>query len=438
MKSIVGIMKSILKNKLFLFLVFLAIVGVVFLKTGDRIKQLFTKPQKPQQVEEVEAEALPVKVYKIKRIDFKDTLPLLGTLKGFREIELRFPIGGVMESFNFNEGEEIKEGDIIASLEQKDAILKLKYSEVELNKNQKLFDIGSIAKPKLEQAKLEYESAKSDFDKTNIYAVSDGLMGRQNKQVGEYVAPSDKIGTFIDIQSVYAEFGIIEKDISRVRLGQKTEVYADAYPGNTYNGEISILAPMIEGRSKTLTSKVELKNPDMELKPGMFVRATVYTYEKEKALIIPVSALQTKENVQFVYVVHKAGGAAEGSEGLNAEQPEAKLIKQPDAEEAQAGDDTAAREVNLDDLAGGMQMLQGGAQKKTNDSEEAPQASAPEEPQPEMGEVEIRQVKIAYASSEAVEIEEGLQEGEFVIIELEEELQDKAKVEIVETRENLL
>ena len=136
-----------------------------------------------------EEEATPVKVFKVKKTDFKDTLPAIGNIKGFKEIELKFQVAGVIESFNFEEGEKIQEGDIIASLIQRDALLKLKYAEIEMNKNAKLFELGAISQMKLDQSKLEYESAKSDLDKTNIYATSNGLLGSRLMDVGSYVTP---------------------------------------------------------------------------------------------------------------------------------------------------------------------------------------------------------------------------------------------------------
>jgi Membrane-fusion protein len=173
-------------NKNIFFMVIAAVIVLVLVvkTTGNIQKTLFkkksdiTSKSKPITFEE---DAVAVKAYKIKRMDFKDTLPALGSIKGFREIDLKFQVSGILESLNFEEGEKIQEGDIIASLDQRDALLKLKYAEIELGKNKKLFELGAINSLKMEQAKLEYESAKSDLDKTNIYAVSNGIMGPRKK-----------------------------------------------------------------------------------------------------------------------------------------------------------------------------------------------------------------------------------------------------------------
>src|SRR3989338_3679134 len=199
-----GWVKKISKNAIFIVLFAAVILAALVMTTANLKKALFRKKAdiaKSTPAITFEEEAMPVKVFKIKRMDFKDTLPCIGNIKGFKEVDLKFQVAGIVESFNFDEGEKIQEGDIIASLIQRDQLLKLKYAEIELNKNQKLFEIGAISQMKMDQAKLEYESAKSELDKTNIYAMSNGLLGAKNMDVGNYVNPStnDKVCVFVDI-----------------------------------------------------------------------------------------------------------------------------------------------------------------------------------------------------------------------------------------------
>jgi membrane fusion protein (multidrug efflux system) len=317
-----------------------------------------------------------------------------------------FQTAGVVESWNFEEGEKVQEGDIIVSMIQHDQLLKLKYSEVEYRKNQKLFEIGSITSMKLEQSRLEYESAKSELDKTNIYALSNGYLGSKEVDSGGYVNPStnttERVGVFVAIDKVYAEFNIIEKDIPKIALGQKVDVFVDAYPTKAFSGTVDRVAPVVEGRSRTQMIKVELDNKENLLKPGMFVRSLIYTYEKKDVIVVPSSALKKKEADYFVYVVHKE---------------EAK----PESEEEKA------REKKKRGL-----WPFGGGKKK-----EGPAAETKEKPI-EYGTIEVRQLKLGYMTQDLVEVEEGLQEDELVVVEMQEELKDKARVEIMEVQVGLI
>lgn len=402
-------------KKVFFIIVFVLIVLAVLIRTTTNIQRVLFKKKadiaakaKPITFEE---EATAVKAYKIKRMDFKDTLPALGNIKGFKEIDLKFQVSGIVESINFEEGEKIQEGDIIASLNQKDALLKLKYAEIELNKNKKLLEIGAISSLKMEQSKLEYESAKSDLDKTNIYAVTNGLMGSKAMDVGSYFNPSEttsKIGIFVNADKVYAEFNIIEKDIPKIALGQKVEMFVDVYPGKSFSGAIDRISPIIEGRSRTETVKVELDNKDGLLKPGMFVRSLIATYEKKDALVVPSSALKKKENDYFAYVIHK--------------------------EEAKVAAEPLAGKDKKKENARGLFGIFKGKQKE----EPRPETKAQKEKPAEYGTIEVRKVSLGYMSEDLVEIGKGLSEDELVVTEIQEEFKDKARVEISEVQEGII
>lgn len=344
----------------------------------------------------------------MKKTDFKDTLPAIGNVKGFREVDLLFQVAGIIESWNFEEGEKIQEGDIIVSMVQRDQLLKLKYAEVDLKKNQKLYDLGSITTLKLEQSKLEYESAKSELDKTNIYAMSNGYLGSKEVDVGGYVNPStnttERIGVFVAIDKVYAEFNIIEKDAPKIALGQKADVFVDAYPTKAFSGTVDRIAPVVEGRSRTQMIKVELDNKDNLLKPGMFVRALIYTYEKKDVIVVPASALKKKEADYFAYVVHK-------DEPKKEEEKPAKK---------------------------GWWPFGGAARKEAKKGAEKEAAAAAKEKPVEYGTIEVRKLRLGYMTQDLVEVEEGLQEDELVVVEIQEEFKDKARVEIMEVQEGLV
>lgn len=295
---------AVIKKNYVWILIGMLVFVFVLSRTIGGIKRAMTKGEEAKKMVEF-VETSPVKVYKTKKMDFKDTLPVMGRIEGFKEIELKFDAKGILESFNFEEGERILEGDIIASLDQKDALLKLKYSALELEKFQKLFDLGGIDRTALEQKKLEYESAKRDLEKTNIYAPSDGYLGSKEKHAGSYITPQDKIGSFVDFGEVYAAFDVIEEDSPKIELGQSVEVYLDAYPGTTYTGTIDTVSPVIEGRTRTQKIKIELDNKDNKLRPGMFTRAVINTYEKKDALIIPAASFKKKGQQYFIYVVHR-------------------------------------------------------------------------------------------------------------------------------------
>lgn len=381
--------KKIDIKKNYPFIIVGVLIFVLILSRGIGNIRRIISGRKTEKFTEFEliSEAVPVKVYRVKKMSFKDTLPVMGSIKGFKEVDLKFETSGILESFNFEEGERVQEGDIIASLDQREALMRLKYAELEFEKNRKLYEAGAIDKIKFEQSKLEYESAKYDFEKTNIYAISDGVLGRRDIDVGSYVTPNDKVGTFVDISYVYAEFNVIEQDSPKIKLGQRAEIYVDAYPGGSFKGMVDSISPVIEGRTRTQRVRIELKNQKFELKPGMFARALISTYEKNNALIIPTSAFQKKEEKYYVYVVHK--------------------------EEKEVGS------------------------KSNEEIKSKKEIEEKQERETETGIVEVRNIEIGYLTQDAAEISSGLKEGELIIVDVFQEFKDKDKVEITEVQETI-
>lgn len=321
---------------------FIVVWGITFsrksaMKKGEKMAgELVEEPSAGAPEEETqplpESDKVPVRCYRIALTDFKDELPVLGTVKGALEIDLKFEISGVIEEISFREGDIIYKGDLIASLDKKDAQLKVDYSKSKLESaktqslaaqkkldiHRNLYEIGGIIKAKLEEVELELKSAElqaesagvelrsaeSELKKTDLYAPRDGVLGSRDAEVGEFVTPNDKVATLYDTVKVFVELGIVEKDIDKIALAQDVNVTVDAYPGTVFTGLVDNVFPVIEGKSRTLTVRVGIDNPDAMLLPGMFARALITVAEFEDAIVIPSMSLdKTDEEGYKVFTV---------------------------------------------------------------------------------------------------------------------------------------
>lgn len=284
-----------------------------------------------------ESEAIPVRCYKTGLTDFKDDLPVIGTIKGALEIDLKFEVNGVIDSINFREGDMVSKGDLIASLDKKDAKLKIDYSnsklesvkvqllaaqkKLDIHKN--LYDIGGIIKAKLEEVELEVRSAEQqvksaevelqsadlEFNKTDLHAPREGVLGSRDAEVGEFVTPQNKIATLYDVREVFVELGIVENDVDKIAPGQKVVVTVDAHQGVTFSGTVDYVFPVIEGKSRTLTIRVKIQNPDAMLLPGMFSRAMVTVAEFQDAIVVPSLSLNKTDEGYKVFVADEQNKA---------------------------------------------------------------------------------------------------------------------------------
>ena len=279
-----------------------------------------------------------VKVFPIKRFNFEDSLKSLGTVKGAIEFKLSFEIPGVINSINYREGEHYEEGALLMSLKQDDILLNLKRSQAQANKAQtsmkiaqeklqehkKLFDIGAIPKSTLDQVQLELEAAQFEYEaaqlevkaneatleKTNLYAVSDGMIGELNIEEGEAITQNTLVGTHVFTEYVLIEFGVVERDVNKLALGQKARVFVDAYPDKTFDGTVENISPVVAGTSRTASVRVRVENPEGLLLPGMFARIKILIYSKKNTIVIPTEAVLGKKDDAYLFIIDEKTNTA--------------------------------------------------------------------------------------------------------------------------------
>ncbi|MCX5656678.1 MAG: efflux RND transporter periplasmic adaptor subunit, partial [Candidatus Omnitrophica bacterium] len=274
-----------------------------------------------------EQEKIPVRVYKVAKSDFQDELSVVGTIKSIPEIDLKFEINGRVTEIRFKEGQKVKNGDLVAKLDQKDAQLELEWvkakyeaakAEADSVKKrseviEKLFQTGAIIEARVEEARaeikaaeerahvaaVEIKSSQARLEKTNLYASQNGIMGPRDMDAGEFITPQDRIGTLLSEENMFVEVGIIEKDIYKIQVGQRVVVNVDAYPKTDFYGVVDNIFPVLEGKTRSLNVRVKLIESRGMLLPGMFARSRIAIYSKKEAIIVPTSSVTVEEKRYF-------------------------------------------------------------------------------------------------------------------------------------------
>ena len=284
------------------------VVGVLVL--GNKIFPLKRGVAVPQRIIRVDE-------FIVKRTPFEDALTAMGLIRGIKSIDIGFQVGGVVKKINFREGQMVKEGEVIIELDDTDARLKVEYNQSKLKAAQKkvevheeLYRLKSIIEAKLDEVKYEYESqlkelefAKQELIKTKLRASVTGLLGPIEVEEGETVTPNTKVTALYSVGIVYADLGVIERDISKVRLGQRVTVGVDAYPGYVKEGSIISISPVIEGKSRNFKVRVQMRNndPSKFFLPGMFARANIYIHSSKDAIVVPARSIKD----DTVYVIRR-------------------------------------------------------------------------------------------------------------------------------------
>ncbi len=168
----------------------------------------------------------------------------------------------------------------------------------------------------VKQMEVALEQAETNLGYSYIRAPFTGYIAERNLDPGAYVTGSTAststmsrgILTLHDIETVRTLIEVVEKDIPLVKIGQKAEVRAEAYPDRVFAGQVTRIVQALNRETRTMTVEVDLPNRTHVLKGGMFARVEVMVGMRRNAIQIPIDAVTRLDTFQYVYVVR--GGMA--------------------------------------------------------------------------------------------------------------------------------
>ncbi|UUY07034.1 efflux RND transporter periplasmic adaptor subunit [Pseudomonas sp. J452] len=288
-----------------------------------------------------------VEVVQPERTLVRDELITFGSLRSDESTVIRPELGGRLAAVHFREGEAVKAGELLVSLD--DAIARAELAQAQANldlaeksfqRTQLLFKRGASNAQAQDEAQSQQQAARASLalaqarlDKTQIRAPYDGVLGLRQVSVGDYLSAGQDLVNLEVLDPLKVDFRIPQKAVSQVRLGQAIELSLDAYPGERFKGTITALNPRLDevGRSQAIRARVD--NQDQRLKPGQFVKVSVILAERPQALLIPEEAVMPMGQLLFVNLVvdgkverrqirigQRLRGKAEVVEGLQGDE----------------------------------------------------------------------------------------------------------------------
>ncbi len=138
----------------------------------------------------------------------------------------------------------------------------------------------AIAQANLKQAKTSLGLSQVDLGYTVLRSPYAGVISVREAELGEVVSPGTPVVTLADLDHIWLRAYIAETDLGRIRWGQDATITTDTYPGKQYHGRISFISPSAEFTPKSVQTytervtlvyriKIDIDNPNHELKPGM-------------------------------------------------------------------------------------------------------------------------------------------------------------------------
>lgn len=271
--------------------------------------------------------SVPVRIVDVVKKPIFNTLEINGTVSPTGSIELSTEAEGrykIMTNTRtgkpYKMGDKVKKGEQIISLENEEYLigirldakkLDLENARQENEKQKSLFDKGGVTLRELQNSELSYLNAKYDYENAEIQMRKLAVVASFDGVIVDlpYFTPGVKVKSatpvvkLMDYSALILQAEFPEKFISTISLGQEAFVTNYNLKEDTMMAVITELSPAINEATRTFKGVLQVKNPDLIMRPGMFVKAEIVIEKRDSAIVIDRDVIQNKRRGKVVFVV---------------------------------------------------------------------------------------------------------------------------------------
>lgn len=261
-------------------------------------------------------DAVPVEVVKAERRAIAASYANTATLEPRAESQVVAKTSGVALAVLVEEGQHVDAGQPLVRLDSDRARLAVAQAQAQMSKLENNYaraqqlvgqqmisanDLDDI-KFNLANARAQYNTAKLELAYTTVVAPISGMVASRDIKPGNFVQINSPIIRIVDSSRLEATLNVPEREVAKLKPGQKVELAADALPGKTFTGVVDRVSPVIDAGKGTFRV-VTAFDGEGELQAGMFSRLSINYDQRADALVVPRSALLEDGGGPAVYVV---------------------------------------------------------------------------------------------------------------------------------------
>jgi membrane fusion protein (multidrug efflux system) len=313
-------------------IIMLILVGAVFggifgfqAFKGKMMKKFMSSKGSPSQT---------VSAMKAAYQEWQPQLEAVGSLHAVNGVDVSPQVAGTVTAIPFQQGEEVKKGDVLLQLYADDDIAKMKALEVaaELAKttyerDKKQLEVKAVSQQtidtdaaNLKQAVANVAEQQALVDKKTIRAPFSGQLGIRAVDLGQYLNAGTTIVSLQALDPIYLDFSIPQKQLGAIKIDQKVTARTDTFPGETFVGKIAVINPEVDTTTLNVKVRAKLENPHHKLLPGMYATVDIANGSPQRYITLPQTAITYNPYGDIVYLVESQGKDEKGNPKLIAKQ----------------------------------------------------------------------------------------------------------------------
>ncbi|SHK25825.1 MULTISPECIES: efflux RND transporter periplasmic adaptor subunit [Bacteroidota] len=302
-----------MRNKIFLIVGVLLVVGLVWFKLSSNQKKVDKEIRAEQ-----EAVPFAIEAIAVTEEQFDDSFSYPGQLETTGMVNLVAETDGKVVKLNIQNGSKVSKGQVIAVLEnpmkqpshqihqieyEKAKVDYQRYAELHKQNNATGVELET-ARHALNMAEKQLKISQSELSRTTVIAPISGVIATKSASVGDYLSPGSPVAVIIPLNQLEVRFQVPEKEISKIKQGKPVRFTVDAYPTHHFEGVVSAIIPNAnQAKTFPVLAKVNNNQHGITLMGGMTVNVDMDASEKISTLVIPRTAVRGDFNAPYVWLV---------------------------------------------------------------------------------------------------------------------------------------
>jgi len=291
------------------------------------------KKQEAPPLSAAQAPSITVQAIQVRPEALPLTVPVTGTLVSKTAVDIKAETTGRLVAFPKEEGDTVSAGEVIASVDEENYRLALRQAQAsvevaeaalsraqiqashaksELERARNLLRSGGITQKDLEaaqladrdaqaqvalaeaqlaQARAAVDAAQKRLRDTAIRVPVAGSIQRKYVNVGAYVEPPTLVASVVDNRQLELESPVPAAYLGQVRPGQRVTFHVNSFPDTAFEGQLIELNPAVDPLTRSAKARIRVNNASGRLRAGMFAQGEILTGVRQKALVVPASAV---------------------------------------------------------------------------------------------------------------------------------------------------
>jgi len=271
--------------------------------------------------------AVPVSVSDIKPKSIEKIINTTGTLNATKKTVLSTEMTGKYKLLTnprthrpFALGDLVENGQVVVQLEDAEYVngigleskkLNLDITEQTMKKQQSLFEKGGVTQLDYRNSEVNYTNAKDAFERANLQLAKMSVRAPFKGAItdlpaitnGTQVSTGTAVVSLMDYSIMTVEVNLPEKYINEVAIEQAVRIMNYTLPNDTLTGNVKELSPAISTETRTFKGVVQVANPELKLRPGMFAKADIVLARKDSVIVIPKEIIISSQRGKSVFIV---------------------------------------------------------------------------------------------------------------------------------------